>query len=709
MTNKLSSIALAISSVFFTNTAFAETETSEIEVITVKGDFREKNIQTVASAISLLSQDDIKRRHAQNLEEIIAVAPNVNYAGGSQRARYYQIRGIGERSQFKEPINPSVGIIIDGVDFTGIGSVSSMFDVAQTEIFRGPQGTRFGANALAGMVNITTNAPTDTFEGAVKAMIGNYNSNGLGAVLSGPAADAVSYRVAVEKYQSDGFIENTFLNRDDTNNRDELSVRAKFAIEATDDLAIDVTLMHFDFDNGYDAFSLDTPRETLSDEPGFDTQKTDALAATFNYQGLDAAKVSFITSYSNSDIGYGFDEDWYYGTYEYNWGECVAGAICLPGAITGYSTTDHYFRDKESVTAELRFTSNDTAKLFNNSTSWIIGAYISKQDESLYREYFDWSVLWADTSYTSSFNTKSTSVYGQLETELTDKLVLTTGLRFERRTADYQNSNEVNDSPAENMTGGKVALTYQLSEKSMAYASINRGYKAGGVNTSGSIDESARSFDKETLWNYEFGYKTNFFNDAGYLRVSAFYMDRKNIQLKDYDQIGQEFISKLENANDGYNKGIEVETGLQVNDYLEVYGALGLLKTHLNQYTNGKGEVIAADEQAHAPEHQLALGVNYFATDELLVNLSIENKADYKFSDSHNARSDSYTVVNAAVTYSELDWDISLWARNITDKEYQVRGFYFDNDPRATDDDSDKIYAQLGEPAVFGLTFNYSF
>lgn len=89
--------------------------------------------------------------------------------------RYYQIRGIGERSQFQEPITPSVGLVIDGIDFTGEGSIANLFDVSQVKIFRGPQSTLFGANALAGMINISTNAPTDSFEGALKVDAGNYD------------------------------------------------------------------------------------------------------------------------------------------------------------------------------------------------------------------------------------------------------------------------------------------------------------------------------------------------------------------------------------------------------------------------------------------------------------------------------------------------------------------------------------------------------
>ena len=195
----------------------------------------------------------------------MAVSPNVNFASGSQRARYYQIRGIGERSQFQEPINPSVGVIIDDVDFTGIGSVASLFDVQQAEIFRGPQGTRFGANAIAGMMNITTNEPTEDFEGALQLGVGNYGSYDLGVALSGPASDSVNYRFAVNQLTSDGFIENVHLQRDDTNNRDELTIRGKLAIEASEDLTIDLAGFYFDFDNGYDAFSLDNSRETLSD------------------------------------------------------------------------------------------------------------------------------------------------------------------------------------------------------------------------------------------------------------------------------------------------------------------------------------------------------------------------------------------------------------------------------------------------------------
>ncbi len=713
MTNKLSTIALAVSSILFSQTSLAdETSPSDMEVITVKGDFRETNLQKITSAVSILSESDITRRNAQNLEEILALAPNVNFSSGSQRARYYQIRGIGERSQFSEPINPSVGVIIDNVEFTGVGSVSSLFDVAQTEVFRGPQGTRFGANALAGIINIETNAPSDSFEGAVKATAGNYGSKGLGAVISGPAGDIVNYRLAAEKYESDGFIDNVHLNRDDTNNRDELSVRGKLAIQSTDNLTIDIALMHFDFDNGYDAFSLDHNRTTFSDNPGFDTQKTTGLATTFNYTGFDSADVLVIASYADSELGYGYDEDWSFGQYDDNSGECITASGCLEGAVWGYSSTDHYFREKETKTIELRTTSTAGNEIFNGSTSWVSGVYYKEERSSLARIYTFAS------DFSSNFETDTVAAYAELSTVLTNEITLTTGLRVENREAEYNNSTNFSAEPSDTMLGGKLVLAYETDDN-LIYGSINRGYKAGGANTDGTLENEQREFEPEFVINYELGFKSTYLEGDAYLRAAVFYMDRKDVQVsisaQQEAEAGQpvgsgEFVQFLDNASKGTNYGLEVESGWQATDALNVYVSLGLLETEYEEFTfqTEDGVVsLSGREQAHAPSYQFNIGANYVITDNLLLNVSLEGKVSFFFSDSHDEKSDSYELLNASLVYSKDDWDISLWARNLTDEEYQVRGFSFGNDPR--DGYTSKAYHQLGEPAVFGVTFNYHF
>ena len=711
MTFTKSTYTLAISSLFLSascvslNTNAQEKKAddkSKTEIITVTSDFRQENLLKTASALSVLTAIEIQQRNAQNLEELIAVIPNVNFASGSQRARYYQIRGIGERSQYNEPINPSVGMIIDGIDFTGVGSIATLFDIQQVEVFRGPQGTRFGANALAGMLSITTNAPTDEFEGNIKVDAGNYHSYGLGVALSGPASDAVNYRVSANKYQSDGFIKNTYLNKSNTNNRDELSLRGNLSIDASKDLTISLSAFHFDFDNGFDAFSLDNTRNTLSDQPGVDQQKTSALAAKFIYEGFDNFTLETLISHADSDLTYGYDEDWAYA------------GISDPAVIENqdfayweYSSTDYYFRDKSTQTVELRALSNNESKLFDDTTSWVAGIYFKQDDESLQREY-----TYLEHDFTSSFDTQSIAIYGQLDSQLNEQWTLTTGLRVEQRSADYINSDDFIDSPDDTMVGGKLVLSYQQNSDMFWYGSINRGYKAGGTNTDGTLPENLRTFDPEYLLNYELGYKVSLFDNAAFIRAAVFYMDRTDVQVKSSKTISREdgsaeFVDYLGNAATGSNIGVEVEANWQFNEVVELYGSLGLLDTEFNDFINADGVSLDGRQQAHAPNYQFSAGINIRPTEYWLINVSFDGKDGFYFSDSHNERSKSVELLNASVSYSRDNYQVKIWARNLTDEDYATRGFYFGNDPR--DGYSDKQYTQLSEPSVFGLTLNYQF
>ena len=726
MTFSKSTTCIAITACLFNVAASAEEQsindtnnTKNLETITVTSDFRQQSLQNTPASLSVLTDIEIKQRNAKHLEELVAISPNVNFASGSQRARYYQIRGIGERSQFQEPINPSVGVIIDDVDFTGIGSVASLFDVQQAEIFRGPQGTRFGANAIAGMMNITTNEPTEDFEGALQLGVGNYGSYDLGVALSGPASDSVNYRFAVNQLTSDGFIENVHLQRDDTNNRDELTIRGKLAIEASEDLTIDLAGFYFDFDNGYDAFSLDNSRETLSDQPGFDQQETAAFSAKFSYQGFDSATVLAIISNADSDLAYGYDEDWAYVG--------ISDPTINPGinpdfAYWEYSSTDHYYREKAVLTAELRAVSNQGEEIFNGSTAWVAGVFYKQDDEDLLRQY-----TYANSDFTSTNKSTSVAAYGQLDTQLSERWSLSSGLRVENYSADYNNSNLFNDDISDTMVGGKLVVGFQQTADSYWYGSINRGYKAGGHNTDGTLPEDLRSFDPEYLTNYELGYKVNLLDNSAYIRAAVFYMDRTDIQVKTSKTIerednSSEFISYLGNATAGSNYGIEIESAWQITHMINLYGSIGLLETEFDEFVDADGNSLSGAEQAHAPSYQFNVGINYQPTEEWLFNISVNGKDEYYFSDTRfykyeddifspipekDIKSEAIVLLNASISYLQDNWQVKLWGRNLTDKEYANRGFYFGNDPR--DGYTPKQYTQLSEPLVFGASLDYQF
>ena len=143
-----------------------------------------------------------------------------------------------------------------------------------------------------------------------------------------------------------------------------------------------------------------------------------------------------------------------------------------------------------------------------------------------------------------------------------------------------------------------------------------------------------------------------------------------------------EFIDYLGNAANGSNIGIEIETNLQVNDLLEFYGSAGLLDTKFNDFINAEGASLSGREQAHAPNYQYNLGMNITPNENWLFNISVNGKDEYFFSDSHNEKSESVTLLNASVSYLSDTYQVKVWARNLTDENYANRGFYFGNDPR---------------------------
>ena len=215
---------LILSSLFIIPPSFAEVD---LEEVIVTSDFRESQLKNIPTSISVIDSKVINQRNSRHLEELLALAPNVNFAAGASRGKYFQLRGVGERSQFVAPLNPSVGTYVDGIDFTGFGGAATLLDIDQVEVLRGSQGTRFGANALAGVINLKSADPSTESQGYIKNSASSYNSSSLEAAVGGSLDDQLQYRVAVGKTTSDGFIQNTTLNRKDTNNIAEVTSRLK--------------------------------------------------------------------------------------------------------------------------------------------------------------------------------------------------------------------------------------------------------------------------------------------------------------------------------------------------------------------------------------------------------------------------------------------------------------------------------------------------
>lgn len=690
-------IAFSAVTLACTATVVAE-ELKPIDEIVVRADFRPATLQATVGSLTVMTEELIRARAGQHIEDILNVAPNVNFASGSSRARFFQIRGIGERSQFSQPINPSVGFMIDEVNFSGIGTAATLFDVEQVEVLRGPQGTRYGANALAGVISLRTNKATNETAGHIEATTGNYNTHSLGAVANTALVENKLFaRIALQRHQSDGYIDNNFLGRSDTNNRDELTGRIKLRWLASDDLTVDVSLFHFDINNGYDAFSLDNNRNTLSDEPGKDKQETDALSIEVNYALNDAANLVSIVSYADSQLEYSYDEDWSY--------EGITG--CQPDySFCEYSSFDQYLRDRENYSLELRLVSDQAGKIMSDSTDWVLGIYYADQDEALQRNY-----TYNNGPFISDYKTQNVALYGQLDTAISDRLTLITGLRFEQWDANYNDNNDLHIDNDEVLVGGKIALDYLFNENHAVYSSLSKGYKAGGVNTDGSLPVGLRDFDTEYLWNIELGLKSSSFDNRWTSRLSVFYTKRKEQQVKGSFVIvrpgqGPEFIDFVGNAAKGDNYGLEADFSWQLSEQIQLFGALGLLETKVENYVTPDGVDMSGRDQAHAPNYQFNLGANYSITKRWAARIEMDGKDAFYFSNRHDEKSHSYELLNARISYEQENWSFAVWGRNLTDERYETRGFGFANDPR--NDYSMGGYQQLGEPRIVGVSVSYS-
>lgn len=689
----------------FPSAVLADVSSRPLEEVVVRAGFYDTKLMHSAGSISVLDDATITDRSARHLDEVLGVLPNVSFTGGGGRARFVQIRGIGDLEQFVDPKHfPSVGITIDGIEVGTTATGGGLMDVQQIDVLRGPQGTRFGANALAGMVNIRTNDPTDTLTGYVNTGYANFDTWHVGAALSGPLTERLGARIALRQNTSDGFIDNTFFSRDDTNDRDEFSTRAKLHWSLSQDADIRLTAAYSDIDNGYDAFSLENSRRTRTDRPGKDAQETIALGLSTNWLVHSGIQLETQLSWSDADEAYGFDEDWVYAGF-------CDGVRCAP--FVEFNSTDLLERDREVFSADVRLKS-DPAPI-----SWVIGFYTQHRDEDLERQHFG--------PFASAYSTERYAGYGQLIMELAPQWILTGGIRYERFEDEYTDTNNLITASSEGYWTGELTLEHLFSDDVLLYGTLSRGVKPGGVNTDTSSNlplvaatfrtflTSRQRFSSETLFNKEFGVKALLFDHRLRLRLSGFHMDRYDAQLESFTFDPSTFIftSFLDSNSDAENYGAELELGYTVNRFADVFANVGYLETNVERLTVFDLDRLAFRsltdrDQAKSPNWTYNVGVNLALNDRLHGRLEVEGRDSNFFGYYHDADIEAYALAHASLSYDVGPVTIQTWIRNLFGTNYSVHGLYFANDPRDAFS-VNRSYFQRGEPRVFGVNLTYTF
>ncbi|MEZ5563478.1 MAG: TonB-dependent receptor [Gammaproteobacteria bacterium] len=678
---------------------------------------REAELATVPVSVTQLDAAVIGAASLQHFEELTGLVPNFNWSGEGSRARYFQIRGTGELEQYDGAPNPSVGFVIDDIDLSGIGAVATTFDLQDIEVLRGPQGVRYGANALAGLIYVQSNAPSLNSVAEVELTGGSDDTRALGAVVGGavPGTDeSLAYRLAVQQYDSDGFRRNPYLGRDDTNRRDELSVRGKLRWQSGEALRIDFTGLHVDLDNGYDAFAIDNGFTTWSDQPGRDAQQTDAGALRISYQLDGIGELVSITGVARSDMQFGFDADW--GNPDY-WAPYV------------YSFTQAFDRERDTVNQELRLVSGPDSRILG--ADWVTGIYVLDLDESNARH--DQGVcdaatcgadLLLDTSASSDYSATSVALFGALSRPLSDSLTATAGLRWEQRAARYRDNYDSRFDPRDSMLGGELGLSHEVQAGATVWARIARGYKAGGFNTSlagidfdefpdFNLDAGNLEYGPESLWGYEVGLRMAPAGAGWTMALSFFMQQRDDPQIKVPAQLRlgdpTTYVFVTDNASDAETRGVELEAGWQALPTLRLGAALGLLHTEIGDFS--LRPELEGSELAHAPRYTFAFNASWQLPQGWFLRADYSGKGRYTIdycqsADCNDPQTSPYQVLDLRAGREWGQWGVEAWLRNALDEDYAVRGFYFGNEPPEF---SPQLYTRNGDPRQAGLTLRYRF
>ena len=670
-----------------------------LEEIVVTAGLRSTTVADLPQSVTVLDRETLRGAGVQHFEDVLGLIPDLNWAGGTSRPRFFQLRGIGEVEQYQGAPNPSVGFLIDDIDFSGVGMPATLFDTQQIEVLRGPQGTAYGANALAGLISVRTEDPGSEFALSSEVTGAQYETRAANlAVGDGFAGGSAGWRLVAQQYHSDGFRHNAYLAENSTNGFDEGALRGKLRWQLTEYLRADLSLMHVNINNGYDAWSIYNTRTTYSNRPGRDAQLSDGWSLRL-VDSNGVGEVHSVTSSANSKILYSFDGDW--------------GNDALWGQYAPYDYFQSDHRTRRTFAEDLRLIGDPSLALFGQ-IRWLAGAYALRLTESdnllyIYDDQYNGA---GSTGLDSRYTSTNVALYGSLDADLSARNAVSAGLRVERRDAHYADNADVQTPfPAEinRMVGGNLSWNFRTGDGEHIYVTLARGYKGGGFNIGSQILAEQRSFGPEALWSIETGLKHGAAMDPLQLQTNVFYMRRQNMQVYLSEQLHQnnplDYVFYTQNASNGENYGLEGEAAYRLSERWQFGGSGSVLRTrYLGVSGVFRGLGLDGRAQPFAPGYKLSATLEYQHPAGWFGRADASAIGSFYYYTSDAQTSSAYNVENIRAGYRRGSWTASMWVRNVFDARYAQQGFYFGLIPPNFPNQS---FRQLGDPRQVGVTLNY--
>jgi len=667
----LKALAISASSLALMHTAPAMAQVEEIIVTSQKV---EENVQDVPIAITAVSGDRLTQAVVFSLENISTVVPSVTFRKGTTSANSAIVmRGVGTIT-FSVAAEPSVSTVVDGVVLSRSGQAfMDLVDLERLEVLRGPQGTLFGRNASAGLVNIVSKGGTDEFEAEANADLFEGGEYRLRAAISGPLGENLSARLTGFYGTFDGNITNInggqnntvngyerhgvrgIMDYDDGGNKVRLI--ADF-YKANDDCCADVT-----------GASRGAAQDALLGLPGgvalgenqrfinhdlvTSTQDEQwSLTATGDFDITDTHTLSVVLGYRNWE------------NTENREGDFLPRAITTAGQLHDFGTVK-----TEQLSAEIRLASDQSKPFF-----YQVGAFAWQSDNS--QDFTRRGVTCATSTLaalpggaipcnrTDTVNTllpfatsrsdvrsQNYALFGQATYQITEQLSLTGGLRytwddlaFTHTRAPAQNAtngapvagpgtnlnpaggtiasggNGTNTSRGETTNGnlsGRAAIQFKPSEDVMLYGSYTRGYKGPAFNVffNHTAPNNAVPVSEELSDSFEIGVKSQFLDNRVQLNVAAFSVEYDGFQANNFIVVNTATVSNLTNAGTVKSEGFEADLVVNPIDGLNLRASAAYADARVKEFNpdprNNAPDARNGTVLPLAPELVYTLGGDY--------------------------------------------------------------------------------------------------
>lgn len=665
---------------------------------------KEKNVlQELPMAASVLKGRHVEQQEINSLTELSSRVPNLFMPDyGSKLTSPIYIRGIGSRIN-----SPSVGLYVDNVPYFEKAAFNfEFFDIERIEILRGPQGTLYGRNTMGGIINIHTQDPLDYRKTSLSVNAGNYDSYKVVVGHHQPVSDKLSLLLNGAFVDRNGYFTNEFTG----NPADDLrsySGRLRAQYKAADNLTIEYSLNYEDSDqNGYPyaeyVDSTNTAKNVNYNNPSMYSRKMLSNNVTIEYE-TDHSIIKSITSHQYLDDVQSVDQDF------------------TPASLFFVEQ----FQEQNMLSQELYFQSKPEDE---SNYEWLCGAFGFTQlsDRQVAVDYGVDAIaaynLPGPMNYDKYYeqNTNGVAFFHQSTVKdfMINGLSVTAGIRFDYESAslDYQhdkflNGNQITDESFDNSLEfwevlPKLSLKYRITDKVNTYITISKGYKTGGFNSSFAREQD-RSFDPEESWNYEWGVKSKYFKNRLRTNLAVFYIDwnKQQIYQPVVDEEGQvQPGSMLKNAGRSESKGVELEFRGIPTTHTEAFLSFGYTDARFVDYVDGEDD-FSGNRIPYVPEYTFHSGIvynhhfDYNWLNQVMFQLDYRGVGKHYWQEENISYQDYYGLLNSKITFKKDDFAVSLYGKNILNKDYQA--FYFNA--------LGKSYAQLGSPAIYGIKLDFSF